>query len=124
MSRMSKEKLYGTYLIDFGHGELVVFGNNYKPWWQHATEFIYRKYGSKENGWRYADIAHVVKGVKFSNQPFYDDGGLKWCGIKAYQEVIDEVCERDRLAPVMVKDIVFDNSPADMAVLTKKLKEY
>jgi len=114
----------GTFLIDFGNGERVVFGNNYKPWWQHATEFIYRKYGSKTKGWRYEDIVGVVKGVEYSNQPFYDDGGLKWCGIKAYQEVIDEVCERDQLAPVQVADIVFAASPSDQAILTKKLKEY
>jgi hypothetical protein len=121
---MSLAKKFGTFLVDFGNGEQVVFGNNYKPWWQHATEFIYRKYGSKTMGWRYDDIAGAVKGVKFSNQPFYDDGGLKWCGIKAYQEVIDEVCERDKLAPVKVTDIHFEDSPADKAILTKKLKEY
>jgi hypothetical protein len=114
----------GTFLIDFGNGERVVFGNNYKPWWQHALEFTYRKYGSKTEGWRYRDIAHLELKVSYSNQQFYDDGGLKWCGIKAYQEVVDEVCERDQLAPVKVADIVFTPSPSDQAVLTKKLKEY
>lgn len=114
----------GTYLIDFGHNEKVVFGNNYKPWWQHALEFTYRRFGSKTEGWRYIDIQHLDLKVSYSNQPFYDDGGLKWCGIKAYQDVINEVCERDKLAPVSVKDIVFEEAPAEKAVLTKKLMEY
>jgi hypothetical protein len=114
----------GTFLIDFGNGEKVVFGNNYKPWWQHATEFIYRNYGSKTMGWRYQDIEGVVKNVQYSNQPFYDDGGLKWCGIKAYQEVIDEVSEKDGIVRVDVADIKFADAPAHKATLTKKLKAY
>lgn len=121
---MSTIKKRGTFLVDFGNGELVVFGNNYKPWWQHALEFTYRKFGSKTKGWRYKDIQRLQLRVSYSNQTFYDNGGLKWCGIKAYQEVVDEVCERNRLTPVLVKDIHFEPSPSDQAVLTKKLKEY
>lgn len=121
---MNKLKTFGTYKVRFHTGEEVIFGNNYKPWTQHATEFIYRKFGSKTMGWRYADVAHAVEEVSFSNQPFYDDGGLKWCGVKAYQEVIDEVSEKDGLVPVKFEDIKFTVSPADKAALTKKLKEY
>lgn len=121
---MKSSKLRGTFLIDFGNGEKVVLGNNYKPWWMHAREFIYRNYGSRTMGWRYEDVIGKVKAVQYSNQQFYDDGGLKWCGIKAYQDVIDEVCERDQLAPVKLKDIVFRDAPIYKAVLTRKLKEY
>lgn len=117
-------KKYGTYLVDFADGTQMVFGNNYKPWWQHATEFIYRNYGSKTMGWRYQDVANAVKSVRYSNQRFYDDGGLKWCSLKGYQEVIDEVCARDKLAPVNAADIVFGDSLADKSTLTRKLKEY
>lgn len=117
-------KKYGTYKISFRDGVEMIFGNNYKPWWQHATEFIYRNYGSKTLGWRYKDITEVVDAVYFSNQQFYDDGGLKWSDVKSYQEVIDEVSQKDGIVPVKVDDIVFNQSPSDQATLTKKLKEY
>jgi hypothetical protein len=119
---MSKER--GTFMIGFAGGEVMVFGNNYKPWWMHAREFIYRNFGDKEHGWRYDDVAGIVEYVKYSNQPFYDDGGLKWCDVNSYQQVIDEVCERDKLAPVKMDDIVFTDAPRHKATLTKKLKEY
>lgn len=121
---MSSNKKFGTYLVEFTDGEKMVFGNNYKAWWQHATEFIYRNYGNKEKGWRYQDVANVVKDVLFSNQQFYDDGGLKWCSLNAYQEVVDEVCEQDGIVPILVDDMTFTSSPTDKATLTKKLKEY
>lgn len=119
---MAKER--GTFLVAFAGGTVMVFGNNYKPWWMHASEFIYRKFGSSEHGWRYQDVANSVEYVKYSNQPFYDDGGLKWCDMGSYQQVIDEVCERDKLAPVNVNDIHFDDAPQHKATLIKKLKEY
>lgn len=119
-----KNNKYGTYLITFCTGEKFVFGNNYKPWWQHATEFIYHGFGNKTLGWRYEDVIDVVTNVQFSNQQFYDDGGLKWCSLEAYQEVANEVCKNDGLAPVNISKIVFKDSPTDRSLLNKKLKEY
>lgn len=125
---MKTEKLRGTFLVELNTGEKLVFGNNYKAWWEHAREYIYRYEGDrealKEHGWQYRYVADVVRSVQYSNQPFYDDGGLKWCALDAYQSVIDEVCERDKLAPVKVEDIVFTDAPVYKSVLTKKLKEY
>ena len=121
---MPRQTKRGTYLIEFKNGEQVVLGNNYKPWWQHAVEFIYRNFGDSERGWRYPDVANVVKAVKYSNQQFYDDGGLKWCDFGGYQAVIDNVVKGDHLAPVNVADLVFADSPADQKVLTKQLKKY
>lgn len=123
---MSKER--GTFLIELSDGEKMVFGNNYKPWWQHALEYIYRYKGDheaiREYGWQYKYVANVVKSVKYSNQQFYDDGGLKWCAINSYQEVIDDVCKRDQIVLVKAEDIVFTDAPAHQATLTKKLKEW
>ena len=119
---MSKKR--GTYMVTFHTGEEVIFGNNYKPWWLHAVEFTYRKFGSKQNGWRFEDVKNAIQKVSYSNQTFYDDGGLKWCSRDAYQKVIDIVVERQQLAPVNAKDIIFAESPADKTLLIKKLKEY
>jgi hypothetical protein len=123
MSR-AKETKRGTYRITFKNGDQAVFGNNYKPWWQHATEYIYRYHGSPTEGWRYIDVEGVVTEVSYSNQLFYDDGGLKWCDIKSYQAVIDDVCKQDSLAPVKLEDIVFTPAPKDHALLLKKLQAY
>lgn len=121
-------KKYGTYLVEYTDGTSTVFGNNYKPWWLHAREYIYYTKGNqpaiKEKGWHYAAVLTVVKDVKYSNQPFYDDGGLKYCNLDAYQEIIDDVCKQQELAPVKVSDIVFKSMPKFKGVLTKKLKEY
>lgn len=117
-------KKLGTYLIEYADGTSSIHGNNYKPWWQHAVEYIYSNYKNPEHGWRYADVAHVVKSVKFSNEPFFDDGGLKWASPKGYQEVIDEVAKKQGRVRIQFADIVFSESPADEATLTKKLKEY
>lgn len=123
---MSKER--GTFLVEFSDGSSVVFGNNYKPWWMHAREYIYYNKGDqpaiKEKGWHYGAVLSVVKDVKYSNQQFYDDGGLKWCSLDAYQEVIDDVCKQQELAPVNATDIVFKAAPRFKGVLTKKLMEY
>lgn len=120
--------LTGTYQVELSDGNKIVFGNNYKPWWQHAVEYIFYNCGDretiKEHGWRYEFVASAVKAVHYSNQPFYDDGGLKWCNLTAYQGVIDAVCAKDKLAPVKVADIVFGNSPGAAITLTKKLKAY
>ena len=114
----------GTYLVEFTNGDKVIFGNNYKSWAQHALEFIYNRWGNKEYGWRYQDVGDVVNAVSYSNQPFYDDGGLKWCGFNAYQELIDKVCEKDKLSPVRLENIVFTTDLIAKKSLTKKLKEY
>lgn len=121
---MAKIVKRGTYLIEFEDGAQMVFGNNYKPWWQHAAEFIYRNFGDKQKGWRYEDVQHAIKGVKYSNQQFYDDGGLKWCDLNSYQEVVDGVCTQQQLVPVKVADIVFSESVEDEAILNKELKKY
>lgn len=121
---MKKEVKRGTYRIEFEDGSKMVFGNNYKPWWQHAVEYIYRNYGDKQAGWRYQDVQNVIKLVEYSNQQFYDDGGLKWCDWPHYQEVVDDVCKQQQLAPVRVEDIVFSESVTDQAILTKELKKY
>jgi len=115
---------WGTYLVEFKDGTSIVCGNNYKPWWQHATEYIYRHYGDKEMGWRYRDVDDVVKNVKYSGTPFADDGGLKWASLKSYDNIIDAVsgAEGKQLTPV--KYIRFISEPAEKATLTKKLKEY
>lgn len=121
---MKKEVKRGTYRVTFHTGEQVIFGNNYKPWWQHCLEFTFRKFGSKTQGWRYDDVAGKITAVEYSNQQFFDDGGLKWCGVDAYQEVINEVCERDGIVPIPAELITFRESPADMATLTKEMKKY
>lgn len=125
---MKSNKLRGTFLITLKDGEQLVFGNNYKAWWEHAREYIYRYCGDRatlrEYGWQYRYVADVVVSVAYSNQPFYDDGGLKWCPLTSYQEVVDYVCRQQKLAPVKVSDIVFLDAPIYKTVLTKKLKEY
>ena len=123
---MSKER--GTFLVTLKDGEQVIFGNNYKPWWQHATEYIYRYHGDRaaicERGWQYKFVADELMTVEYSNQTFYDDGGLKWCQLSEYQSVINDVCREQELAPVDAKAIIFNPSSAAKATLTKKLKEY
>lgn len=118
----------GTYLIEFSDGSEVIFGNNYKAWWEHAREYVYRFMGDRaaieEHGWHYGAVVGVVVTVRYSNQQFYDDGGLKWCELNAYQGVINDVCRQDKLAPVDARAIVFTPAPNELAVLTKKLKEY
>jgi hypothetical protein len=117
-------KKYGTYLVEFTDGTAAVFGNNYKPWWQHAAEYIYGSFKNPERGWRYSDVADKIAGVKFSDMPFYDDGGLKWATPKGYQEVIDDVCAKTNRTHVQFGDIPFEPSRADASVLTKKLRYY
>lgn len=117
-------KKHGTYLIEYSDGTSTIHGNNYKPWWQHAVEYIYSNYKDPEHGWRYSDVANVVKSVKFSDTQFYDDGGLKWATPKGYDEVIMEVSQQENRKPIAFVEIDFVESPTDMGVLTKKLKAY
>lgn len=122
------DKRFGTYRVNFKDGTQVIFGNNYKPWWQHAVEYIYRYTGDREKiseqGWRYRFVEDEVESVEFSNQQFFDDGGLKWCQFNEYQSVINDACRDQEIVPIKAEDIIFRVSPSDKATLTKKLKEY
>lgn len=117
-------KKYGTYMIEFIDGSAIITGNNYKPWWQHAVDYFYRVYRSESSDkvWIHSRVQDIIKSVKFSNQTYYDDGGLKWCPPDEYQGVIDEVVERDKLVPLKFEDIVFANSPTDKSLLKKKFE--
>lgn len=117
-------KKYGTYLVEYSDGTSSIHGNNYKPWCQHAVEYIYGRFKNPEHGWRYDDVKDKVVSVKFSESPFIDDGGLKWASPQGYQEVIDEVGKKNHMEYTPLADIKFANSSADKSKLVKKLKEY
>lgn len=117
-------KKYGTYLIEYSDGTSSIHGNNYKPWYQHAVEYIYSRFKNPENGWCYSDVADKIVAVKFSESPFIDDGGLKWATPEGYQEIIDEVAAKNHMQYTPYADIHFENSSVDKSKLIKKLKEY
>lgn len=117
-------KRAGTYLVAFNDGSEIIFGNNYKPWWQHAIEYTYSKYGNRDKGWRYSDVADVVVTVAYSTEPFYDDGGLKWCAADAYQDLVDDLFARVAVQAPKVMQMNFIPDSASKGVLTKKLKAY
>lgn len=121
---MKRKASRGTYRLTFSNGRQIVLGNNYKPWWQHSVEYIYRNYGNSEHGWRYDDIEKIVPIVEHSNQLFCDDGGLKWCSWETYQQIIDKVIIDMKLAPFKASRMIFEEDVDERAVLIKKLKEY
>jgi len=82
---MSKSK--GTYLVEFANGDKYIFGNNYKDWWYHVIELQLTR--ERKN----VDVTNRTpfKRVMYSDTPFVDDGGLKFCISTDYQQIIDEV---------------------------------
>jgi hypothetical protein len=110
----------GTYLIEFSDGTKIVCGNNYKPWQTHAVEYAWYKYGYPDTS--KLPLKDLLVSVKFSDEPFVDDGGLKYATPKAYQEIIDEITAKDGKARTPFKDIVFSFSNADKKKLDKELK--
>lgn len=116
----------GTYLVEFIDGTAFVTGNNYKPWWQHSIDFFYGEYrnSGRTSGksLTFSKWEDIVKSVKYSGVPYVDDGGLKWASPDAYQKVIDEEAARQHQTFTPLKDIVFESSYSDKALLKKKFR--
>jgi len=121
---MAKAKL-GTYQVTFADGVKIIVGNNYKSWSTHAKEYASWLYGR----WGKGDmdknqIADHVKSVEYTDVPFVDDGGLKYATPDAYQEIIDEMTQKDsqyRTPYALLKD-EFVASAADLAKLRKEIR--
>lgn len=113
---MAKAKT-GTYLVEFTDGTSIITGNNYKPWWQHTVECIFGVYHVKDR----VKAVEFVKSVKYSGVPFVDDGGLKWASPEAYHDAIRKEAARLHQTFTPFKDIKFETSYADKALLKKKL---
>lgn len=114
---MKKAVKRGTYLLELYNGEKYVFGNNYKWWYDHAVEMGIRKH--REN---YS--TDLYKSVSYSDTPFVDDGGLKWCHADVYQEVIDDVAKKAGTQLKQFSEYVFIDQPAELAKLKKELKRF
>ena len=115
----------GTYLIKFKDGTAVVVGNNYKPWHLHATEFVYDKYRNREGRTMRTDVVDKLLQVEYSHSPFIDNGGLKWAGYpKAYQEVRDEVAQKQHMVFTPLSQVNFAYSPIDTKKLIRELERY
>jgi hypothetical protein len=110
-------KLHGTYLIEFYNGKQIVCGNNYKPWYVHTYEYARWKYRDQTD----VDLSKLVASVSFSDTPFVDDGGLKYATPEAYQEIIDDMTERDGKHRTSFNDIAFQVSDIDKNKLNKRL---
>lgn len=96
---MSKEMTVRiTFPGQHGGRERVLFGNSYKHWREQATEYIFRTYGNRTNGWKFADIEPIVSQitVEQSDSPWKSWGGLKWCEESEFQQELNrEGVQRD-----------------------------
>jgi hypothetical protein len=120
---MSKKD--GTYLIKFTDGTQVVVGNNYKPWYLHATEFAYGKYRNKEGSTKKTDVIKMLQQVDHSHSPFIDDGGLKWAGYPdAYQKVRNDVAAKEPMEFTPLDQVPFAYSSSDTRKLIRELERY
>lgn len=111
---MSKYTKQGTFLIEFTDGSSIICGNNYKPWYTHAVEYMRLRVprGAKKP---------VLKSVWYSRTPFVDDGGLKWCHADSYQELISEVGQKTHKILKPFKKYQWDISESDYMTLLKEL---
>jgi hypothetical protein len=69
--------------------QVVLTGTSYKDWVTQATEFLYRTYGSKTEGWRFRDIEDLDIEVERSLSKWVGWGGLKWCSEEIMQEELN-----------------------------------
>lgn len=115
--KKSEVRKRGTYLVEFVNGDTIIFGNNYKPWYTHASEYALR---------HFRDVsAHLIaKQVKFSPEPFADDGGLAWCSTDVYQDVIDEVSKNEGVVYTPFEDMIFKISNKDLDYLDKQIERW
>lgn len=117
-----------TLREDNGEPVKMLFGNSYKDWTEQAAEFIYRRYGNPENGWRYSDVVDRVIGVERSLSRWIAWGGLKWCTEPSMQANLDregvQRDEPDNPKPRLYRMFSFDYSPAQERRLLKELKRY
>jgi hypothetical protein len=111
-----------------GEPDVVLFGNSYKTWQQQMVEYVYRTYGNRDHGWRYADVEGRLLGVERSRSAWIGWGGLKWCSEDIFQEELNrEGCQQgdpDNPRPRRYADFNFHPYPYGRRVAIKALKEY
>ena len=117
-----------TFKNDDGSYDKIMFGNSYKTWYEQATEYVYRTYGNRDHGWRYADIVGRITEVEKSGSQWVGWGGLKWCDESLMQEELDrEGCqddEPDNPNPRQYSKFKFNDYPYGYYKLIKLLKGY
>jgi hypothetical protein len=113
----------GTYLIEFWNGDKYVVGNNYKWWWVHAIETANYFKRTKWEGSNISDH-QMFKSVQYSLTKFVDDGGLKFCNYKDYQQLIDEVAEKSGKKLLPLKEYRFENQSHELAKLDKEYRRW
>ena len=119
---MVKAKL-GAYEVTFKDGVKIIVGNNYKTWSMHASEYAKWRYGRWGKGGMDKDqIADHIESVGYTDIPFVDDGGLKYATPDAYQEIIDEMTEKDGQYRTPYKLLEFELSTADRIKLKKEIR--
>ena len=113
----------GTYRITFWNGDKYIVGNNYKWWWVHAIETA--RYFERTK-WKDSNISdhQMFKMVEYSKTPFVDDGGLKFCEASDYQQLIDEVAERDKRQLPPYDQYAFATSNSELSLLDRKLERW
>lgn len=108
---------HGTYKVTFFDGSQYIFGNNYKPWYTHVIEFALPKF-------RNISRHQIIKKVEYSKTTFVDDGGLKYCDVPHYQEVIDEVSIKEDKTLLPFSEYVFDVDNRELNTVDKKLERW
>lgn len=117
----------GTYLIEYWDGQKIICGNNYKPWYVHASEYAmdhYRK-AAKAGQQPPSDRLDLITAVSYSEAPFADDGGLKYATIAAYDEIVAELnAKAGKIVYVPVRNSRFDPVTFELKKLEKELKSW
>ena len=108
---------FGIYLVEFCDGKKYVFGNNYKPWYTHASELALSRY-------RNVSRHQIVKSVRYSRTRFYDDGGLKYASEDAYQDVINDVAASTGRKAIKFENIEFELKPLLLVKLDKEIEKW
>ena len=117
-----------TFKEDDGSELKMLFGNSYKFWYEQAIEFIFRNYGDKMKGWRYADVEGRVLKVEKSTSKWKGWGGLKWCDEASFQEELNREGvhrdEPDNPNPRQYSNFKFETSSICFNKLMKELEKY
>jgi hypothetical protein len=105
-----------TFRNDDGSMLVMIVGDSYKKWFTQLTEFVYRHYGSKTEGWRYKDIKGRLVKLERCRSHFVG-GSLKWCPAEKYQEELNDEARRPSEKARQYSDMYFEEISNERALI-------
>ncbi len=98
-----------TILNAQGEEEVWLTGNNYKDWWMHWEDFLYKRtqWWCRQNRILVKRLVYGIVDVEYSRSKWISYGGLKSCKEEVFQDELNEEAKGLDKKPRKYTDMYF-----------------